>query len=62
MLASGLSGPKNLVGKTLMDHPALYAWGLAPEPVGSYRGPLSTAGIEDLRSWAIPGQARGISL
>ena len=49
MLASGLSGPKNLVGKTLMDHPALYAWGLAPEPVGSYRGPLSTAGIEDLR-------------
>jgi choline dehydrogenase-like flavoprotein len=35
-----------------MDHPALYAWGLAPAPVGPYRGPLSTAGIEDLRGGA----------
>lgn len=51
MLASRLSGgPNNLVGKTLMDHPSLYAWGLAPEPVGPYRGPLSTAGIEDFRA------------
>jgi choline dehydrogenase-like flavoprotein len=50
MLISGLTGPKDLVGKTLMDHPALYAWGLAPEPVGAYRGPLSTAGLEDLRA------------
>ncbi|SIO57731.1 Choline dehydrogenase [Singulisphaera sp. GP187] len=50
MLASGLSGESGLVGKTLMDHPALYAWGLAPEPIGAYRGPLSTAGIEDLRA------------
>ncbi len=50
MLASGLSGPRNLVGQSLMDHPALYAWGLAPEPVGPYRGPLSTAGIEDFRA------------
>jgi choline dehydrogenase-like flavoprotein len=51
MLASGLTGgPNELVGKTLMDHPALYAWGLASEPVGAYRGPLSTAGIEDLRA------------
>ncbi len=49
MLVSGLSGPKDQVGKTLMDHPALYAWGLAPQPVGPYRGPLSTAGIEELR-------------
>ena len=52
MLASGLPGPKNLVGKTLMDHPALYAWGLAAVPVGAYRGPLSTAGIEDFRGGA----------
>jgi choline dehydrogenase-like flavoprotein len=50
MLASGSSGPKQLVGKTLMDHPALYAWGLAREPVGAFRGPQSTAGIEDLRA------------
>jgi len=49
MLMSGLGGPNDLVGTTLMDHPALYAWGLAPEAVGPYRGPLSTTGIEDLR-------------
>lgn len=49
MLASGLTGAKDLVGKNLMDHPALYAWGLSPVPVAPFRGPLSTAGIEDLR-------------
>lgn len=49
MLASGLGGANGLVGKSLMDHPALYAWGLSPVPIGAYRGPLSTAGIEDLR-------------
>lgn len=50
MLISGLTGAQDRVGKTLMDHPALYAWGLAPEPVGAFRGPLSTAGLEDLRA------------
>jgi choline dehydrogenase-like flavoprotein len=49
LLASGLGGARGLVGQGLMDHPALYAWGLSPVPVGAYRGPLSTAGIEDLR-------------
>jgi hypothetical protein len=33
-----------------MDHPALYAWGLFPEKVFPFRGPLSTSGIEELRS------------
>ena len=47
MLASGLGGSQ--VGRNLMDHPALYAWGLAREPIGAFRGPLSTSGIEDLR-------------
>jgi choline dehydrogenase-like flavoprotein len=49
MLASGLSSSSGLVGKTLMDHPALYAWGSAAQPVGAYRGPLSTAGLEEFR-------------
>ena len=35
-----------------MDHPSLYAWGLAPTPVGAYRGPLSTSGIDDVRGGA----------
>jgi choline dehydrogenase-like flavoprotein len=50
MLLSELRGSSGLVGANLMDHPALYAWGLAPEPVWPFRGPLSTSGIEDLRS------------
>jgi choline dehydrogenase-like flavoprotein len=48
MLASGLNS-NDRVGRTIMDHPALYAWGFSPEPIGSYRGPLSTAGLEELR-------------
>jgi choline dehydrogenase-like flavoprotein len=52
LLASGLGGANGLVGKGLMDHPALYAWGLSPSPIGAFRGPLSTAGIDDLRGGA----------
>jgi len=50
--SKGSNGSNGLIGKGLMDHPALYAWGLAPVPVGAYRGPLSTSGIEDLRGGA----------
>jgi choline dehydrogenase-like flavoprotein len=49
MLLSGLHGPHDMIGANLYDHPTLLAWGLAPERVGPYRGPLSTSGIEDLR-------------
>lgn len=52
MLASGLGGGSGMLGKNLMDHPALYAWGLMPAAVGAYRGPLSTAGLDDLRGGA----------
>jgi choline dehydrogenase-like flavoprotein len=52
LLASGLNGANDLVGRNLMDHPTLYAWGLMPEPIGPFRGPLSTSGIEDLRAGA----------
>lgn len=49
MLASGLEGSSGQMGRNLMDHPVLINWGLAPERIGAYRGPLSTSGIEDLR-------------
>src|SRR5262249_20694787 len=49
MLVSRLGGAGDLVGKNLMDHPCLYAWGLSPVPIGPYRGPQSTSGIDDLR-------------
>lgn len=52
LLASGIGGRGGTVGRNLMDHPALYAWGLAPRPVGAFRGPLSTSGIEDCRGGA----------
>jgi choline dehydrogenase-like flavoprotein len=50
MLASGLGGPT--IGQYLMDHPVLPTWGLAGEPLGTFRGPGSTSGIETLRSGA----------
>ncbi|WP_437535137.1 GMC family oxidoreductase [Sorangium sp. So ce726] len=52
MLVSGLGGKSGLLGRNLMDHPTLYAWGLSPVPIGAFRGPLSTSGIEDLRGGA----------
>jgi choline dehydrogenase-like flavoprotein len=33
-----------------MDHPELLTWGLAQEPLWPLRGPLSTSGIEELRT------------
>lgn len=50
MLNSNLGADKDLVGRHLMDHPTLYAWGLSPVPVFPYRGPLSTSGIEEMRA------------
>lgn len=49
LLASGAARTSGQVGCNLMDHPVVIRWGLMPEDVGSYRGPISTSGIEDLR-------------
>jgi choline dehydrogenase-like flavoprotein len=51
MNRKGVANSSGLVGKNLMDHPLYLAWALMPadKPVYPYRGPLSTAGIEDLR-------------
>ena len=49
MLASGLSGSSGLVGRNLMDHPYLLAWGLMPEVAGAMRGTVCTSGISSLR-------------
>ena len=46
---SGLANSSGLVGKNLMDHPYWVPWGLLPRAAYPYRGPLSTAGIEELR-------------
>ncbi len=52
MLASGLGGDSGMLGRNLMDHPSIYGWGLAPSPVGPFRGPLSSSGIDDGRGGA----------
>ena len=49
MLASDLRSTSGLVGKNLMDHPYLLAWGLMPEVTGTMRGPLCTSGIGTFR-------------
>ncbi|MFD5087855.1 GMC family oxidoreductase [Kitasatospora sp. NPDC058406] len=49
LLLSGLAERSGQVGRNLMDHPALLTWGLMPEPVGPYRGPGSTSGLESFR-------------
>ena len=56
--AVAINGGRNVanssdqVGRNLMDHPTALSWGLSPEPVYSYRGPLSTSGIDNLRDGA----------
>ena len=45
----GIANSSDQVGRNLMDHPSKLSWAEAPEPVWPYRGPLSTAGIENLR-------------
>jgi choline dehydrogenase-like flavoprotein len=52
MLASGLSGSSGLVGRNLMNHVYMFAWGLMPQVAGAMRGTQGTSGIEDLRSGA----------
>ena len=44
--------PNKNIGQNLMDHPVGLSWGLAPEPIGPYRGPGATSGIPALRDGA----------
>jgi len=48
-LASGLCPSSQEMGRNLMDHPYMMAWGAAPKPVGPFRGPGSTSGIPVFR-------------
>ncbi|WP_462172206.1 GMC family oxidoreductase [Pseudoalteromonas xiamenensis] len=49
MLASGLPSSSGLMGKNLMDHTYLLAWGLLPEAAGTMRGTKCTSGVADFR-------------
>jgi choline dehydrogenase-like flavoprotein len=49
LLASRVPNTSDQIGRNLMDHPYVLAWGLMPDNVGAFRGPSSTSGIEILR-------------
>ena len=46
---NGVANSSDQVGRNLMDHPVQLSWALSEQPVWPYRGPISTAGIENLR-------------
>ena len=47
-IANGVANSSGMVGRNLMDHPQYLSWGLLPDPVFPYRGPLVTSAIGDL--------------
>lgn len=51
-LPDGLANQSDQVGRNLMDHPIQLSWAVSGRPLGQYRGPLSTAGIDATRELA----------
>ncbi|KAB8028477.1 GMC family oxidoreductase [Fluviispira multicolorata] len=49
---NGIANLSDQVGRNLMDHPVILAYGLAPERIFPYRSPTSTAGIDETRRGA----------
>ncbi len=49
LLMSRAANSSDQVGRNLMDHPFLLAWARTDEALGTFRGPGTTAGIENLR-------------
>ncbi len=59
---NGVANRSDQVGRNLMDHPIRLSWALAGKPVWPYRGPLSTAGIENLRDGAVRSDRAGLRI
>jgi choline dehydrogenase-like flavoprotein len=55
-IAKGIANRSGMVGRNLMDHPQYLSWGLLPDPVFPYRGPLVTSAIGDLCDGAFRSQ------
>lgn len=52
----GVANHSQQVGRYLMDHPSQVSWALSHDPIYPYRGPISTAGIDNLRDGAFRRQ------
>jgi choline dehydrogenase-like flavoprotein len=50
--ASGACTSSEMVGRNLMDHPAILNWGMAPRATGAFRGPGLTSVIPTYRGGA----------
>lgn len=59
---AGVANRSDQVGRHLMDHPIKLSWALSGEPVWPYRGPLSTAGIENLRDGPVRASRAGLRI
>lgn len=55
-LPQGVANSSGLVGKYLMDHNTQLSYAIVKDPVYSYRGPLSTSGIETLKNNSARGK------
>ena len=58
----GVANRSGQVGRNLMDHPVQLSRAIAGEPVWPYRGPLSTAGIENLRDGHLRSRRSGFRI
>lgn len=52
----GIGNSSGVVGKYLMDHNTQLSYAIVKDPVHSYRGPLSTSGIESLKDNSARGR------
>lgn len=58
----GVANRSGQVGRNLMDHPIQLSRAIAGEPVWPYRGPLSSAGIENLRDGPVRSRRSGFRI
>lgn len=58
----GVANESGQVGRNLMDHPIQLSRAISGEPVWPYRGPLSTAGIENLRDGPVRSRRSGFRI
>lgn len=61
-LASQLCPSSGQLGRNLMDHPYVMFWGKAPQPVGPFRGPGSSASFPELRHGSFRSEKAAVRL